>query len=125
MPAPASTWLAVQIPLGTVWAEEAAFRAALAAAAARAYGASGGRLLQAAAFGLSHIPDARATGEPVLPTVLATGGAGWIFGCLAERSGSLGAPMLAHLARSPFRQIWLVVVRTSVSAAGTSPTAIA
>jgi uncharacterized protein len=97
-PASASTWLAVQIPLGTVWGEEAAFRAALAAVAGRGYGASGGRLLQAVAFGLSHIADARATGEPVLPTVLATGGAGWIFGWLAEHSGSLSAPMLAHLA---------------------------
>ncbi|MGB6205838.1 lysostaphin resistance A-like protein [Mycobacterium sp.] len=98
LPASASTWLAVQIPLGTVWGEEAAFRAALAAEAGRAFGASGGRLLQAVAFGLSHIADARATGEPVLPTVLATGGAGWVFGWLAERSGSLSAPMLAHLA---------------------------
>jgi len=98
LPASASCWLALQIPLGTVWAEEAAFRAALAAVAGRAYGVSGGRLLQAVAFGLSHIADARATGEPVLPTVLATGGAGWIFGWLAEHSGSLSAPMLAHLA---------------------------
>jgi membrane protease YdiL (CAAX protease family) len=98
LPASASTWLVLQIPLGTVWGEEAAFRAALAAVAARVYGTSGGRLLQAAAFGLSHIADAHATGEPVLPTVLATGGAGWVFGWLAERSGSLSAPMLAHLA---------------------------
>ncbi len=98
LPASTSTWLGWQIPLGTVWAEEAAFRAALATVAARAYGASGGRLLQAAAFGLSHIPDARATGEPVLPTVLATSAAGWIFGWLAKRSGSLGTPILAHLA---------------------------
>jgi CAAX protease family protein len=98
LPASASSWLALRIPLGTVWAEEAAFRAALAAVAGRGYGASGGRLLQAIAFGLSHIADARATGEPVLPTVLATGGAGWIFGWLAEHSGSLSAPMLAHLA---------------------------
>jgi membrane protease YdiL (CAAX protease family) len=98
LPASASAWLALQIPLGTVWAEEAAFRAALAGAGTRAFGASGGRLLQAAAFGLSHIADARATGEPVVPTVLATGGAGWVFGWLAERSGSLAAPMLAHLA---------------------------
>jgi uncharacterized protein len=98
LPASASAWLAVQIPLTTVWGEEAAFRAALALLAARAYGASGGRLLQASAFGLSHIADARATGEPVLPTVLATGGAGWIFGWLTERSGSVMAPMLAHLA---------------------------
>jgi uncharacterized protein len=98
LPASASTWLALQIPLGTVWAEEAAFRAALGAVAGRVYGASAGRLLQAVAFGLSHIADARATGEPVLPTVLATGAAGWIFGWLAEHSGSLSAPMLAHLA---------------------------
>jgi uncharacterized protein len=98
LPAPASAWLALRIPLGTVWAEEAAFRAALAAVAGRGYGASGGRLLQAIAFGLSHIADARATGEPVLPTVLATGGAGWVFGWLAEHSGSLSAPMLVHLA---------------------------
>ncbi|HXY65097.1 MAG TPA: CPBP family intramembrane glutamic endopeptidase [Mycobacterium sp.] len=98
LPTPASTWLALRIPLGTVWAEEAAFRAALAALADRGYGASAGRLLQAVAFGLSHIADARATGEPVLPTVLATGGAGWIFGWLAQHSSSLSAPMLAHLA---------------------------
>ena len=98
LPAPASTWLTLRIPLGTVWAEEAAFRAALATVACRGYGASAGRLLQAVAFGLSHIVDARATGEPVLPTVLATAGAGWLFGWLAEHSGSLSAPMLVHLA---------------------------
>jgi hypothetical protein len=98
LPPAASAWLALQIPLGTVWAEEAAFRAALVAAGTRAFGASGGRLLQAVAFGLSHIADARVTGEPVVRTVLATGGAGWVFGWLAERSGSLAAPMLAHLA---------------------------
>jgi uncharacterized protein len=98
LPASAWSWLTLQIPLGTVWAEEAAFRAALAAVAGRGYGAAGGRLLQAVAFGLSHIADARATGEPVPPTVLATGGAGWIFGWLAEHSGSLSAPVLVHLA---------------------------
>ncbi|HUO38457.1 MAG TPA: CPBP family intramembrane glutamic endopeptidase, partial [Mycobacterium sp.] len=45
-----------------------------------------------------HVYDARATGVPVAGTVLATGAAGWIFGWLFERSGSLAAPMLAHLA---------------------------
>ena len=97
-PGPVLTWLAVRIPLGTVWAEETAFRAALNNAAAQAFGARGGRLLQATAFGLSHIADARAAGEPVAPTVVATGVAGWLFGWLADRSGSLAAPMLAHLA---------------------------
>jgi hypothetical protein len=98
LPASASTWLAAQIPLGTVWSEEASFRAALAAVAGHAYGGFRGQMLQSVAFGLSHIADARATGEPVLPTVLATGAAGWIFGWLADTSGSLAAPMVAHLA---------------------------
>ena len=91
-------WLALRIPVGTVWAEEAAFRAALTTLGAEAFGRSGGRWLQATAFGLSHIADARTTGEPPVATVLATGIAGWIFGWLAERSGSLAAPMLVHLA---------------------------
>jgi uncharacterized protein len=98
LPAGVPNWLALRIPVGTVWAEEAAFRAALATAGAEAFGRSGGRLLQAAAFGLFHIADARATGEPVVATVLATGIGGWVFGWLAERSGSLAAPMLVHLA---------------------------
>ena len=98
LPARPVHWLGVEIPFGTVWSEETAFRGALATAAADAFGPAGGRLLQAATFGLTHIPDARGTGEPVLPTVAATGLAGWVFGLLAERSGSLLAPMLAHLA---------------------------
>ncbi|MFM8856195.1 MAG: lysostaphin resistance A-like protein [Actinomycetota bacterium] len=98
LPARPAHWLGVEIPLGTVWSEETAFRGALAAVAAEGFGRTGGRLLQAAAFGLSHIPDARANGEPVLGTVAVTGLAGWVFALLAERSGSLAAPMLAHLA---------------------------
>lgn len=97
-PGSAPGWLLLRIPVGTVWAEESAFRAALATAASGAYGITGGRLLQATSFGLSHIVDARATGEPVWATVLATGVAGWVFGWLADRSGSVAAPMLAHLA---------------------------
>jgi uncharacterized protein len=98
LPESVPSWLALRIPVGTVWAEEAAFRAALATAGSGAFGKSGGRLLQAAAFGLSHIADARATGEPVVATVLATGIGGWVFGWLADRCGSLAAPMLVHLA---------------------------
>jgi membrane protease YdiL (CAAX protease family) len=98
LPRPAPVWMLLQIPLSTVWAEEAAYRAVLAGVAGRAFGAAGGRLVQAAVFGLSHIADARATGEPVGPTVLATGAAGWVLGWLAARSGSVAAPMLAHLA---------------------------
>jgi membrane protease YdiL (CAAX protease family) len=97
LPGPAWKWLLVRIPLGTVCSEEAMYRGALGAVAARAFGARGGRLLQAFAFGLSHVVDARAAGEPVVGTVLATGAAGWVFGWLAERSGSVVAPALAHL----------------------------
>ncbi len=63
-----------------------------------AFGSRWGRLVQATAFGLSHVADARRTGEPVLGTVLVTGAAGGrSAGCYA-RSGSLAASMLAHLA---------------------------
>lgn len=98
LPPSVPAWLGLRIPVGTVWAEEAAFRAALATVATRGFGESGGRVVQAVAFGLSHIADARATGEPVAPTILVTGVAGWLFGWLAARSGSLAAPMLLHLA---------------------------
>ena len=91
-------WLAVEIPLGTVWSEATAFRGALATAAARAFGPTGGRALQALTFGLSHIPDARGTGETILGTVAVTRLAGWVFALLSEHSGSVIAPMLAHLA---------------------------
>ncbi len=91
-------WLLLGIPLGTVASEEAAYRGALGTVAADAFGPAGGRLVQASAFGLSHIADARTTGEPMVPTVLVTGLAGWVFGWLYERSGSLIAPMLVHLA---------------------------
>ena len=98
LPRPAWKWLAVEIPLGTVWAEEAAYRGALGALAAEAFGSRVGRLVQASAFGLSHIIDARAAGASVAGTVLGTGAAGWVVALLAERSGSLIAPALAHLA---------------------------
>jgi uncharacterized protein len=98
LPTSVPGWLVLRIPVGTVWAEEAAFRAALATAGSDAFGKHGGRLLQAVAFGLSHIADARATGEPPIVTVLATGIGGWLFGWLADRSGSLAAPLLVHLA---------------------------
>ncbi|CAN5608209.1 hypothetical protein BH09ACT8_BH09ACT8_19000 [soil metagenome] len=98
LPRPAWKWLLLDIPIGTVWAEEAIYRGALGTAAAAAFGPGHGRLVQAVIFGLSHIPDARGAGEPVLGTVVVTGAAGWVFGWLATRSTSLFAPVLAHLA---------------------------
>lgn len=98
LPESATGWLLVRIPVGTVWSEEAAFRAALGTLAADAFGSRWGGLLQAGTFGLSHIADARGTGEPVVATVAVTGAAGWVFAWLHRRSGSLLAPLLAHLA---------------------------
>jgi membrane protease YdiL (CAAX protease family) len=97
-PASVVSWLLLGIPLGTVWSEEAAFRGALGVMGAEAFGPAAGNLVQATAFGLSHIPDARAAGEPVLGTVLVTGVAGWWLGLLMQRTGSLAAPLLVHLA---------------------------
>jgi membrane protease YdiL (CAAX protease family) len=62
---------------------------------------------------LSHIADARGTGEPVVPTVLVTGLAGWAFGWLYERSGSLTAPMLAHLAINEAGAVAALAVQNS------------
>lgn len=112
-PATAPDWLLLRIPVGTVWSEESAFRGALATAGSAAFGARGGRLLQAGAFGLSHIADARATDEPLIGTVLVTGIAGWLFGWLADTSGSLAAPMLAHLAINEAGAIAVLAVQTA------------
>lgn len=98
LPRPGWKWLAIEIPLGTVWSEEMAYRAALGTLTTAAFGPALGRSVQAGAFGLSHIVDARATGEPLVGTVVVTGLAGWAFGWLADRSGSVLAPVLTHLA---------------------------
>ncbi|MCV7356324.1 Rv0804 family intramembrane glutamic endopeptidase [Mycolicibacterium fluoranthenivorans] len=103
LPADPARWLLVRIPVATVWAEEAAFRGGLGTVTAAAFGPRTGRLVQAIAFGLSHIGDARQersdSGEVLVwATVVATAAAGWAFDWLYRRSGSLLAPMLAHLA---------------------------
>lgn len=98
LPPSVASWLLLGIPVGTVWSEEAAFRGALGAMGTEAFGTTGGRLLQAMAFGLSHVPDARAVGEPVIGTVLVTGAAGWFLDWLRYRTQSLAAPLLVHLA---------------------------
>ncbi|MGH3722928.1 MAG: Rv0804 family intramembrane glutamic endopeptidase [Mycobacterium sp.] len=93
-----AAWLGLHIPVGTVWSEELAFRGVLQPLAVQAFGKRLGGVLQAVAFGLAHIRPARAAGDSVAATVLVTGFFGWLLGWLRERSGSVAAPMLAHLA---------------------------
>ena len=61
LPDHTARWLLLDIPIGTVWPEEAAYRATLGTVAEKAFGPTRGRLLQAVAFGLWHIVDARVT----------------------------------------------------------------
>lgn len=110
-PVPPAQWLGYRIPFGTVLPEELVFRGALRHCAAEAFGRSGGRLLQSVTFGLSHVADARGAGEPVVGTVVVTGAAGWVFGWLADRSGSVAAPMLAHLAVNEAGAVAALVVQ--------------
>ena len=111
VPADPVRWLALEIPVATAWTEEMLFRGALQTVAVRALGPSIGPLVQASAFGLWHVPDARRVGDPVLGTVLVTGVAGWVFGWLAKRSGSVLAPVLAHLAFNESAAVAAMVVQ--------------
>ncbi|MDM1918060.1 CPBP family intramembrane metalloprotease, partial [Mycobacteroides abscessus] len=92
-----AVWLGLHIPVGTVWSEELAFRGVLQPLATEAFGRTAGSAVQAMVFGLAHIRPARAAGDSIPGTVLVTGMFGWLLGRLRERSGSVVAPMLAHL----------------------------
>jgi CAAX protease family protein len=101
----------LRIPVGTVAWEEIAFRGVLRAALRRALAEPAATAVGSAAFGLWHIrPTAEALalnrlvagrGARILAvTAVAawTAGAGALFCLLQERSGSLAAPVLLHLA---------------------------
>lgn len=87
------------------------FRGMLQTVAERALGRTVGSLVQATAFGLWHIPDARRVGDPVLGTVVVTGVAGLVFGWLARRSGSVLAPVLAHVAFNESSAVAAIVLQ--------------
>ena len=61
---------------------------------------------------------ARAAGEPIVGTVLVTGAAGWAFGWLADRSGSIVAPALAHLAINEAGAIAAVALQRRYASGG-------
>jgi membrane protease YdiL (CAAX protease family) len=101
----------LRIPVGTVAWEEIAFRGVLHGALRRVLSEPAAVGVGSAVFGLWHI---RPTAEALAVNGLAAGrgariaavtgvaagtaGAGVLFGLLRERSGSLAAPVLVHLA---------------------------
>lgn len=91
-------WVAVHIPLGTVYTEELIFRATLDPLLDKEFGTRAGIVSGSVAFGLWHIHPARAAGDSVLGTVIFTGAAGAVFGMLRRWTGSATAPALLHWA---------------------------
>ena len=101
----------LRIPVGTVAWEEIAFRGVLQAALRRVMREPAATVVGSAVFGLWHIrPTAEALAvnrlaasrgariAAVAGVVVGTAGAGAVLSLLRERSGSLGAPILLHLA---------------------------
>lgn len=101
----------VRIPIGTVVFEEIAFRGLLLGSMLRVTSTRRAVLLSSAVFGVWHIPPTivalqrndlapfTASGWATIGAgVVVTGLGGVLFSVLRVRSGSLLAPMLAHLA---------------------------
>jgi membrane protease YdiL (CAAX protease family) len=95
------------IPLGTVLFEELLFRGVLLAALQRVWSRPASLIVSSVCFGLWHLPpalrDASDNGAAaavgvVVGTIAVTTVAGAGFAWLRLRSGSLIAPMMAHLA---------------------------
>ena len=101
----------LRIPVGTVGWEEIAFRGVLQAALRRVLAEPAATVVGSAVFGLWHIrPTAEALAvnrlaadrgariTAVTAVAAGTAGAGALLSLLRERSGSLAAPVLLHLA---------------------------
>jgi uncharacterized protein len=101
----------LRIPLGTVAWEEIAFRGVLHAALRRVLAEPAATAVASAVFGLWHVrPTAEALSAnqlaagrgariaAVIATAAGTAAAGALLSLLRERSGSLAAPVLLHLA---------------------------
>ena len=101
----------LRIPVGTVAWEEIAFRGVLQAALRRVLAEPAATAVGSAVFGLWHIrPTAEALAvnrlaagrgariAAVTAVAAGTAGAGAVLSLLRERSGSLAAPVLLHLA---------------------------
>lgn len=95
---PLGEWVAVHIPIGTVYSEELIFRATLNPLLDNEFGPGGGALIGAATFGLWHIYPARAAGDSVPASIAATAAGGLLFDLLRRRADSATATALLHFA---------------------------
>jgi len=115
----------LRIPLGTVAWEEIAFRGVLAAALRRVLTEPAATAAAAAVFGIWHIrPTAEALAvnrvaagrgariSAVAATVAGTAAAGTLLSVLRQRSGSLAAPVLLHLAANCTAPLASALART-------------
>jgi membrane protease YdiL (CAAX protease family) len=104
-------YVLLRVPVGTVAWEEIAFRGVLQAALRRVLAEPAATVVGSAVFGLWHIrPTAEALAvnrlaagrgariRPVTAVAAGTAAAGALFSLLRNRSGSLAAPVLLHLA---------------------------
>jgi membrane protease YdiL (CAAX protease family) len=122
----------LRIPVGTVAWEEIAFRGVLRAALRRVLAEPLASTVGAAVFGLWHIrPTAEALAvnrlaasrgariTAVAAVVVGTAGAGAVLSLLRERSGSLAAPVLLHLAANCAGPLASALARAETLAAAT------
>ncbi len=113
----------IVIPVGTVVVEELIFRGVVHGLLSRLTSVAGAVAIGAAIFGLWHVvPEWRGSGGndavtglgragAVLATFVSTTIAGALFGWLRARSGSLVAPVLAHVGTNTLALLaaWLLV----------------
>jgi membrane protease YdiL (CAAX protease family) len=115
----------LRIPLGTVAWEETAFRGVLQAALRRVLAEPAATTVASAVFGIWHIrPTAEALAAnrladgrgariaAVTATAAGTAAAGALLSLLRERSGSLTAPVLLHLAANCAAPLASALART-------------
>ena len=124
----------LRIPVGTVGWEEIAFRGVLRAALRRVLAEPAATAVGSAVFGLWHIrPTAEAlavnrlaAGRGARITVVTavaagTAGAGALLSLLRERSGSLAAPVLLHLAANCAGPLASALARPTDAGRGQTP----
>ena len=115
----------LRIPVGTVAWEEIAFRGVLQAALRRVLAEPAATAVASATFGIWHIrPTAEALAAnrlartrgariaAVTAVAAGTAAAGALLSVLRERSGSLAAPVLAHLAANCTAPLASALART-------------